>query len=728
MTQAPPRGDIARVYVCYSREDQDFVMSLEDALEKLDADLSQRRIELWVDFGLESGKEWESSVTSAIENADVFLFVVSQHSLNSDRCISELDFAASLDKPVIDVFYQEVPSIKRLPLALHDRPYIEFLDVELLRESEFERTVQHLAEVIINAVDREFEVQRDREPELAAPDLVPTHPDRPAVVDELGRQAFAQALAVRLRRMRLEDDQASFMLHIYGPWGSGKSFILHFMSQELRTKGPRPWVVVEFNAWQHQRTGPPWWWLINSVFQQGVQQLRTIQRRRSADSPVRDRLGTLTLILRDWARYLQLVVQEHAWRFLKTGRTLYLLALALIFGSIWLVASLGLFNLDPAQTDQATRIGTVTRALYANIEGISGIFTVITAGWAIVTGISRSLLPASTQAAEDFMRSTRDPMQVLTQHFNYLVDKLRYPVAVFIDDLDRCQGSYVVDLLEGIQTLFREAPVAYVVAADRRWVCTSYEKGYEDFADVVKEPGRTIGYLFLEKTFQLSTPVPVLSPTVKAEFWQRLLQVTQHEDGDDSARRLEAARRSVREALRSARTEEDIRRIALQPSESDPIVRQAYREEAVIRLGTAEVEAHTEHALKDFADLLEPNPRAMKRLVNAYGVRRSVDWLAGGNTNSEQLALYTILELRWPLLAEYLAEHPSMVEHIGSDRSLENIPETKKVPENVRTLFTDQDVLDVILGRTVAAFLDEAAIRACAGLVAAVSSTQHSAQ
>jgi KAP family P-loop domain len=47
------------------------------------------------------------------------------------------------------------------------------------------------------------------------------------------------------------------------------------------------------------------------------------------------------------------------------------------------------------------------------------------------------------------------------------VKTVNRPVVVFVDDLDRCESKYVVEFLEGIQTLFREAPITYVVAADR---------------------------------------------------------------------------------------------------------------------------------------------------------------------------------------------------------------------------------------------------------------------
>ena len=79
---------------------------------------------------------------------------------------------------------------------------------------------------------------------------------------------------------------------------------------------------------------------------------------------------------------------------------------------------------------------------------------------------------------------------------------------MIVDDLDRCKSEYVVALLEGIQTLFADEPVAFVIAADRTWLCQSFATAYGAFDPVVGEPGRPLGYLFLEKTFQVSMSDP----------------------------------------------------------------------------------------------------------------------------------------------------------------------------------------------------------------------------
>ena len=91
---------------------------------------------------------------------------------------------------------------------------------------------------------------------------------------------------------------------------------------------------------------------------------------------------------------------------------------------------------------------------------------------------------------------SQDPLKRITGLFKVIVEKTNKPVCVFIDDLDRCQADYVVDLLEGIQTWFHHKNVAYVVAADRSWIKASFEARYGSFSNAVGNIGQPLGYLF----------------------------------------------------------------------------------------------------------------------------------------------------------------------------------------------------------------------------------------
>ena len=89
--------------------------------------------------------------------------------------------------------------------------------------------------------------------EPSRPESVLTHTDNPATVDELNREGVARILARRIRDMRDHEVAAadaagdrryprgrSFLVHLNGPWGSGKTSLLNFLRNELPEARARP--------------------------------------------------------------------------------------------------------------------------------------------------------------------------------------------------------------------------------------------------------------------------------------------------------------------------------------------------------------------------------------------------------------------------------------------------------------------------------------------------------
>jgi hypothetical protein len=103
----------------------------------------------------------------------------------------------------------------------------------------------------------------------------------------------------------------------------------------------------------------------------------------------------------------------------------------------------------------------------------------------------------------------------------------------------------------------------------------------------------------------------------------------------------------------------------------------------------------------------------MKRLVNAYGLARGIELLSahvgGGKDAQHRTALWTILSLRWPRLAEYLAAHPEAAADFGNGEA------PAKIPAELEQLFQDEKVKAVIQGDAsgVEAKLDPDSIRLC---------------
>jgi len=536
-------------------------------------------------------------------------------------------------------------------LILRDRTIVKHL--ESSREegedlAAWERLVDH-PPTGDPVTDRSPDSGASETPESNAPrESVGTLSDAPALVDALGRQAFAEVLATRVKQVyetlrsgKLGTDSA-FILHIDGPWGSGKSSILNFLKENLEHSQPQ-WLIVEFNAWRNQQRSPAWWPIISHVW-------TTVQRQSWLKFP-KARLVWMRWNMR--MRWVPLVVS-----------TLSLLALGALVWTTYATEKL------PEGLDQLAKIAL-------GLGGLAGL---------VWTG-TRNLMLGSKSAAELYVQSSAEPYRPIIRLYERLIRAIDSPVAVFIDDIDRCDSSYVIDLLEGIQTLLRTAPVVYVVAGDRKWICSSFEKRYVDFCGDIGMPGRPLGYLFLDKVFQLSTAIPRLSTLRQAAYWKRLLETGQ--DADETREQMHRLEVKAERDLAGKTSHEDIQK-EIDRTEEGSLERETIRAAAAKQITSPEAIRAAEHRLQPLAGLLEPNPRSMKRLVNAYGLNHARAFLEGRTVAVEALARWTIIELRWPILADYLATN-------WSDFAAGTLT-TGQFPEGIRALLADADVKEVFGG------------------------------
>lgn len=551
------------------------------------------------------------------------------------------------------------------------------------------------------------------EPQHAPPEGVRTHTDRPADDDQLQRKPLAEVLADRIRRVRGEDtdnpegrrfgrrkrgaggQEGALLVHLHAPWGAGKSSFLNFLRRELHEPDDPDlvqWIVVDFSAWRHQRIPPPWWWLLAAIRSEGLRSLWSINPGRAAWFWIRDFL----------------------WRFWNAR-----------VGWVPLLC-VGGVALAAAETDLFGLADENLTGLNVTAGAIAAILGLLVTGWGLVQGVSRWLLIGRTPVTSRVLERTHDPLAMIRRRFRWLVKQLHQPIAVFIDDLDRCQGDYVVELLEGVQTLLVDEPVVYVVAADRSWLCDSYLNGYKDYERSVDQPGRPLGYLFLEKTFQISFELPPMTGWIRKDYWERLVG-TADENGrpEDMVRqeplpsersevssnrftaiatwplrRLRRRRerrwraievRKKLEQLQGLKTEEAVIQLAEHSSPKDA---DEFRRLAVRRLGASDLEEQLQHMLLPFAPLVDRNPRAMKRLVNAYGLERTRLVREGTPLDPEtrqRLVLWTIAKMRWPALTERLSEKPALTDWIHGEGP-------KPTDEKLGSLLSDPAVCEVFSG------------------------------
>ncbi len=92
---------MARVFLSYSRDDQEVVKDLVSIITSAD-------ISIWHDTRAKIGHRWWKEILKQIQDCDVFVYAVSEASLSSKACTSEYEYARDLNRHVIPVLLEKV--------------------------------------------------------------------------------------------------------------------------------------------------------------------------------------------------------------------------------------------------------------------------------------------------------------------------------------------------------------------------------------------------------------------------------------------------------------------------------------------------------------------------------------------------------------------------------------------------------------------------------------------
>jgi hypothetical protein len=93
---------MAQVFISYSRQDRDFVVTLQTALTAASRDV-------WVDLqDIPPTAAWLHEIYAGIEGADAFVYVLSPDSVASEVYTQELEYALRNSKRIVPLVYREV--------------------------------------------------------------------------------------------------------------------------------------------------------------------------------------------------------------------------------------------------------------------------------------------------------------------------------------------------------------------------------------------------------------------------------------------------------------------------------------------------------------------------------------------------------------------------------------------------------------------------------------------
>ncbi|WP_085026160.1 P-loop NTPase fold protein [Ensifer aridi] len=594
-------------------------------------------------------------------------------------------------------------------------------------------------------------------PRTPPPDLEFQDDDAQVEVDSLGRGALAVVVARRLHAIWKKsnpkdsagssDDRSGFVMHLDAPWGGGKTTFANFVARVLNPFGygarparflrdrygddaglgaifaadppgqglqvadvaeefRRPWIVIEYNAWRMEHTSPPWW-----TFYQVIRKGCFGAVLREGDLPV-DIAKGMQPKARFWrraSRWAWLWTNEIRWRIWTPRVIVPLVVFALsvmIFYVLWLFGWIGTSIPAPGKDEtfgflKSTVPGWIMTGLAA-LTVIGGIASLII----------ESLAPGVDPLAERIGLGRSDPLERFRRHFHRTMCRLRRPVLVIIDDLDRCKPAVIVDLVRGIQTILRSQRVVFLVIGDRNWLECAFEAVHADMGKVVGGVEQSVGARFVEKTVQLSFLLPGLDAKGQKDFVADLLradiEVASQIAPKMPAVDLRAAARAAAKAepaaafdsgqLRStiletpagqeflSKATEELRRtpVAQQPADMDAEARrrasQIVNEEIAIQAAVASsVEAETAKRLEPLAPWLPSNPRQIKRILNGIALYHAAALQHPTFPTAQrwlQLAIWIVLMTEWPTTWRLLGACPQMADILCDEEPLVRLSRT----------------------------------------------------
>ena len=270
-----------------------------------------------------------------------------------------------------------------------------------------------------------------------------------------------------------------------------------------------------------------------------------------------------------------------------------------------------------------------------------------------------------------------------------LVATDKRPIAIFIDDLDRCSPGTVVQVIEAINLfLAGEYPNAIFVAAmEPEIVAAHIEAAYGDLVTafetlgVTEERSANLGWKFLEKVVQLPLTLPAMEPDRSISYFSSLFpggtvaiapsmvdvaaseSDTAERERDTAERLRELSGTLLSDAIRMSQT-------VSEQGTNGPVAPVSNVEAQALRQVIDEQLSIGNNEIKRIIDQVAPwliaNPREMKRFVNIFRFLVMIDSERGfrgmpstGDLNA--IAKLAVFHIRWPHLIVVLNQPRAII-------------------------------------------------------------------
>lgn len=530
--------------------------------------------------------------------------------------------------------------------------------------------------------------------------------DAATVVDHLGYDAYAQSIFELITH---EGTDLPLSIAVSAAWGSGKTSLMRMIEKKLdeHRKAPRAWEATERNpftrpchtvwipVWMYEGGPALWAAITREIYQQ-----LTDRKHMTFAARYRFKLALgLGLKNTDASTILKRLWWPRIAPLLGTA------AATIAFAAIW-----AFYDVIPTAEGVlgVTATGTLASLALGSLGRLKGF---------LKSPFSVDLkrftdLPADGQRPGKSIEAQEDVRRLIT-----LATQKDHGLVVFVDDLDRCSPARVVEAVEAINQLFavEEAQTAFILGLDADMVAASIRVAYRDMVRELRRRGNPAsddyGFRFLGKIVQMSFAIPAPSaPNIQAYLSSILGPAADADSNADSARPSAEAQKELVQRFAKELGDEKLSISELRQSADDraPSVEQgewdAYNAavaQRVSRLLTVE-SPDVRAAIEFGVDLLERRPRDIKRFVNAFRLQvlisnRTVAYQATRAT-LHQIAKWTALHMRWPLLAEEVKRQPGFLAELekraGKSKSRRRIP--KDWSERAKELAATEELMAIL--------------------------------
>lgn len=485
----------------------------------------------------------------------------------------------------------------------------------------------------------EAQPQRDVEGLTAQPVALSDNALESVSEDRLG---FAPYVSAVVRFLLAAQTRPPLALAINAPWGRGKTSFMNMIDGELHTVAQGTGVRVattRFNPWKYSEAEQVWAAFVGNV-------ARCIRDNLTPGQRFRFWLSRLWAKIRRNADFGLVVRVVVAVVFL----TLLGLMLALEWSAI----------LEALKKDYAVLRVFLAALSSSDSSGVAGwmgylalILAVLLAVAALYIGFANKL----GLNLLDYLEKTdfKDKIGTLSQ----FEDEMRrltaavpanMKVVVFVDDLDRCRGPVLGEIVEALQLADVSKSCIFVLGMDLNIVANVIETERQELAQSVDSGNGGLehgsGYKFLEKIIQARLSLPDYGQHEMRQLIAMAMDPDLPPDVPVSAAKPNLQKDGTT-SWPGASEKGVVDKVLETVGELSP-----FRPEEQIRDSSLVIQIATYYGSRHFQ-----NPRRLKRFINGFRLQTYLAASSGPRGEEvERLARLLVLAEKWPALLERVTE------------------------------------------------------------------------